>query len=102
VRLQHAQGIAWWARERKVLVADTYNHRVKTVDPYTREVRTLAGAGEPGLTDGGPYEARFWEPGGLAVTPDGTRVYVADTNNHALRMLELDTGRVRTVRVLPG
>lgn len=102
VRLQHAQGIAWWARERKVLVADTYNHRVKTVDPYTREVRTLAGAGQPGLTDGGPYEAHFWEPGGLAITPDGARAYVADTNNHALRMIDLATGHVRTVRVTPG
>lgn len=102
VRLQHAQGIAWWARERKVLVADTYNHRVKTVDPYTREVRSLAGGGEPGLVDGGAYEARFWEPGGLAITPDGARAYVADTNNHALRMIELDSGRVQTVKVLAG
>jgi sugar lactone lactonase YvrE len=98
-RLQHAQGIAWWGRERKVLVADTYNHRVKTVDPYTREARALAGAGEPGLVDGAADEARFWEPGGLAITPDGTRAYVADTNNHALRMVELDTGRVRTVEL---
>ncbi|HET7232422.1 MAG TPA: thioredoxin-like domain-containing protein [Longimicrobium sp.] len=102
VRLQHAQGIAWWARERKVLVADTYNHRVKAVDPYTREARSLAGGGEPGLVDGGPGEARFWEPGGIAITPDGTRAYVADTNNHALRMIDLATGHVRTVRVLPG
>jgi len=99
VRLQHAQGLAWWARERKVLVADTYNHRVKTVDPYTREARTLAGAGEPGLVDGSAEEARFWEPGGLAVTPDGARAYVADTNNHALRMVDLTTGEVRTVEL---
>ena len=99
VRLQHAQGIAWWARERKVLVADTYNHRVKTVDPYTREARALAGAGEPGLADGAADETRFWEPGGIAVTPDGTRAYVADTNNHALRVIDLATREVRTVEL---
>ena len=97
VRLQHAQGIAWWARERKVLIADTYNHRIKALDPYTREVRTLAGAGQPGLDDGGPYEAHFWEPGGIAITPSGARAYVADTNNHALRVIDLATARVRTV-----
>ena len=96
-RLEHAQGLAWWAAEKKVLVADTYNHRVKTIDPYTREVRSLAGGGEPGLADGGPDEARFWEPGGIAATPDGTRAYVADTNNHALRVIDLASGQVRTV-----
>jgi sugar lactone lactonase YvrE len=98
-RLQHAQGLAWWARERKVLVADTYNHRVKTVDPYTREARAFTGSGLAGLEDGGPDDARFWEPGGIAVTPDGTRAYVADTNNHALRVIDLDTRSVRTVRL---
>ena len=98
-RLQHAQGIAWWAREKKILVADTYNHRIKTVDPYTREARTLAGADERGLADGPFAEARFWEPGGIAVTPDGTRAYVADTNNHVIRVLHLDTGEVRTVEL---
>jgi DNA-binding beta-propeller fold protein YncE len=85
-----------------VLVADTYNHRVKTVDPYTREARTLAGSGERGVADGGADEARFWEPGGIAVTPDGTRAYVADTNNHALRVIDLATRQVRTVELRDG
>ena len=98
-RLQHALGVAWWPRERTLLVADTYNHRVKTVSPETREAAAFAGAGEPGFADGGPEEARFWEPGGLAVTPDGRRAYVADTNNHALRVIDLDTREVRTVEL---
>jgi DNA-binding beta-propeller fold protein YncE len=98
-RLEHAQGLAWWAAEKKLLVADTYNHRVKTIDPYTREVRSLAGNGEPGLADGGADEARFWEPGGIAATPDGARAYVADTNNHALRVIDLASGGVRTVEL---
>lgn len=96
-RLQHAQGIAWWPAERKVLVADTYNHRLKTVDPYTREARAFTGAGQAGFADGSADEARFWEPGGLAITPDGARAYVADTNNHALRVVDLATRQVGTV-----
>ena len=98
-RLQHAQGIAWWPAEKQVLVADTYNHRLKTVDPYTREAKAFAGSGEAGLVDGDAAEARFWEPGGVALTPDGTRAYVADTNNHALRVVELATRSVRTVEL---
>ncbi|HEX2187799.1 MAG TPA: thioredoxin-like domain-containing protein [Longimicrobiaceae bacterium] len=101
VRLQHALGVAWWAVERALLVADTYNHRVKRVDPVTCEARSLAGCGGPGLVDGPAEEARFWEPGGIAVAPDGARAYVADTNNHALRAVELRTGRVATVELRP-
>ncbi|HEU0054817.1 MAG TPA: thioredoxin-like domain-containing protein, partial [Longimicrobium sp.] len=84
-RLQHPQGLAWWEAARRILVADTYNHRLKTVDAETREAAAFAGSGEAGLVDGDAGEARFWEPGGLAVTPDGRRAFVADTNNHALR-----------------
>lgn len=98
-RLQHAQGIAWWSARKKVVLADTYNHRIKTVDPYTREAVTLAGGNESGLADGPGDEARFWEPGGVTVTPDGTRAYVADTNNHALRVVDLATREVRTIEL---
>ncbi len=98
-RLQHAQGLAWSPADPSLLVADTYNHRVKRVDPATREARAFAGSGAPGLADGPPELARFWEPGGITVAPDGTRAWVADTNNHALRTVDLRTGRVDTVHL---
>ncbi len=101
-RLQHAQGLAWWAQRRKLLVADTYNHRVKTVDPRSREALAFAGSGAPGLVDGAAEDARFWEPGGISVSVDGTRAYVADTNNHALRVIDLATREVRTVELREG
>jgi sugar lactone lactonase YvrE len=97
VRLQHALGIAWWSGTRELIVADTYNHRIKRVDPARREARAFAGSGEAGLVDGGPEEARFWEPGGIAISPDGLHAFVADTNNHALRSVELSSGRVSTI-----
>lgn len=99
VRLQHPQGLAWWAREGALLVADTYNGRIRRLDPATRQVRTLAGAGEPGFADGDGEEARFWEPGGIAVLPGGEVALVADTNNHAVRRVALATGRVTTLRL---
>jgi thiol-disulfide isomerase/thioredoxin len=101
-RLQHAQGLAWWEARRRLLVADTYNHRVKTVEPETRQAAAFAGSGKAGLADGGPDEARFREPGGVTDTPDGRRAWVADTSNHALRGIDLQTRRVTTVELREG
>lgn len=58
-------------------------------------VRTLAGSGEPGLVDGAAGTARFRGPQGVAVAASGV-VFVADTENHAIRRVELD-GTVTTV-----
>jgi sugar lactone lactonase YvrE len=101
VRLQHPLGLAWWRGRGSLLVADTYNHRIKRVDPATREARVLAGSGEAGLRDGGGEGARFWEPGGIAISCDERHAYVADTNNHQVRVVDLASGTVATL-VLDG
>lgn len=41
---------------------------------------------------------QFDEPGGLCVSPDGQTLYVADTNNHAVRVIDLKTLLVSQVR----
>ncbi len=70
VRLQHALGVA---RHGNVLyVADTFNNKLKRLEPNTREVVTVAGG-----------SGELAEPGGLAVLPDG-RILIADTNHHRL------------------
>ncbi len=78
------------------LVSDTTRHRLVELDADGETVRRHFGTGERGLRDGGPDEARFSEPQGLAVLPDG-RVAVADTVNHALRALDLTTGVTSTL-----
>ena len=50
VRFQHPLGVAW-AGDR-LFVADTYNHKIREVDPSTRRVRTFAGSGVAGDADG--------------------------------------------------
>jgi hypothetical protein len=93
VRLQHPLGLARW--NGKLLIADTYNHRIKLLDPASREVRAFAGSGKPGQADGN--KPSFYEPGGLAVTTD--KLYVADTNNHAIRVVDLKTKETNTLPI---
>ncbi|MEU8444185.1 thioredoxin-like domain-containing protein [Streptomyces microflavus] len=78
------------------LVSDTTRHRLVELDEDGETVRRHFGTGERGLSDGGPDEARFSEPQGLAVLPDG-RIAVADTVNHAIRALNLTTGVTSTL-----
>ena len=93
VRLQHPLGLARW--NDKLLVADTYNHRIKLLDPAARSVKVFAGSGKPGQIDG--ERPSFYEPGGLAVAND--KLYVADTNNHAIRVVDLKTKETRTLQI---
>ena len=90
VKLQHCLGLAYGGG--KLYIADSYNNKVKVCDPATKAVKTLAGSMTPGSTD---EPALFDEPGGLSVA--GNSLYVADTNNHKIRVVALDTGKVRTL-----
>ena len=71
---------------------------MKVVNPRTKECTTLAGTGVPGLNDG-PFEhAQFSEPGGLCVDCEGKSLFIADTNNHCIRVVDLETNEVSKVR----
>jgi len=71
-----------------VYIADTLNQRIRKV-ASNGTISTIAGTGQPGYGgDGGlALSATFSSPRGLTVDPFGT-VYVADTNNNVVRMLE--------------
>ena len=93
VRLQHPLGLITYGD--KLLIADTYNHKIKELDPKQEKVRTLLGTGKPGQTDG-PTPS-FYEPGGLSLA--NSTLYIADTNNHAIRVVDLKTKRASTLRI---
>ncbi|MFF3954050.1 NHL domain-containing thioredoxin family protein [Streptomyces sp. NPDC001890] len=78
------------------LVSDTTRHRLVEIERDSETVRRHVGTGGRGFLDGGPEAARFSEPQGLAVLPDG-RIAVADTVNHAIRALDLATGETTTL-----
>ena len=58
-------------------------------------VLLFAGDGQPGFTDG--KEPRFYEPGGLSFAKN--KLYIADTNNHAIRVVDMKTKEVSTLQI---
>ncbi|CAM4710729.1 unnamed protein product [Leuciscus chuanchicus] len=98
-KLQHPLGVSWNEDSSLLYVADSYNHKIKEVDPNTKQCRLLAGTGEAGNGIGpGFLESSFNEPGGLCVGEGGKLLYVADTNNHHIKVLDLET---KTVSLFP-
>ncbi len=82
-------------RSGRVFFADRLNRRVRVIDT-TGVVRTLAGDGSAVYSgDGGPAEAAgLVEPNGLALSPDQSRLFIADVAGHRVRVVDLATGTI--------
>lgn len=79
---------------RRLFIADGGHHRIVIADP-SGQVRSVAGAGEAGFADGAFATAGFRHPQGMALVDE--HLYVADTENHAIRRLSLTARTVETV-----
>ncbi|MGB9428322.1 MAG: thioredoxin-like domain-containing protein [Gammaproteobacteria bacterium] len=84
VHLQHDLGIAWHGG--LLYIADTYNSKLKVLDPRTRRVTTLTGG-----------DGQFDEPGGLSVA--GDMLYVADTDHNRIALVNLKTRAVTALKL---
>jgi sugar lactone lactonase YvrE len=91
VRLQHALGVCW--AEGKLFIADTYNSKIKALDPAKRSCETFLG----GEKDGWLAGPLFNEPAGLSYAAG--KLYVADTNAHRIRVVDLKTKAVSTLKL---
>jgi DNA-binding beta-propeller fold protein YncE len=71
---------------------------VYRIDSKAQRIHHIAGTGEKGYTgDGGPARlAKLSGPKGTAWAPDGN-LYIADTESHTIRQINLSTGIIRTV-----
>lgn len=107
--LQHPTGITWL--DGQLYLTDSFNHKVRRLDPDRRATSTVAGTGSPGLRDatsgqdGEGSEALFFEPEAIEADERRRCLWVADTNNHRIRCIDrLDSEvRVRTLEILePG
>jgi sugar lactone lactonase YvrE len=82
-----------------VYVADRDNHVVRRIHPWgsvevvagTMDVSGFAGDG------GAATDARLAGPRDIALSPDESLLYIADTGNHRVRKVDLSTGIITTV-----
>src|SRR5262249_34930181 len=95
VRLQHALGVAW--HEGLLYVADTYNSKLKVLDPEKRSCTTFLGGDVAVWGDGWLAGPLFSEPGGLSFA--GDKLYVADTNAHRIRVVDIKKKTVATLQL---
>lgn len=94
--LQHCLDVEY--SDNCLWIADTYNHKIKLVNLNNGECKTVVGDGEIGLCDGIGMKARFSEPSGLSIWVKN--LYIADTNNHAIRCVNLDSMEVKTLNFI--
>ncbi|HEX4976276.1 MAG TPA: thioredoxin-like domain-containing protein, partial [Nocardioides sp.] len=79
--------VVWW-RDR-VWVAMAGVHQLWTFDPRTGTAEVAAGTANEGLVDGPAAEAWFAQTSGLSVSPDGRRLWLADSETSSLRCVEV-------------
>ncbi|HVA62379.1 MAG TPA: hypothetical protein VNF74_01545, partial [Terriglobales bacterium] len=90
-------GLVWLPSQNVIYISDTGNGAIRKLDLSTQTVTTIAGTDAAGYVDGPLLSARFNHPYGILASPDGTKLYVADTGNNAIRLVDLAAGTVSTI-----
>ncbi len=90
VRLQHALGVQY--RNGKLYITDTYNSKLKLIDPKDRTCKTI----EIKVSEK-DKEPVLNEPGGLSFA--GDKLYIADTNSHRIRVFDTKTNEISTLQL---
>lgn len=107
-KLQHPLGVHFIPEKNVIIVTDTYNHKIKVVDPFRNEIFSWLGNGQSNIVDEATFKASFNEPSGVSSLYDEARrdvkVYICDTNNHCIRRIYYDQGVVETpaIRGVPA
>ena len=86
------------APDGRLFVTDSGNNLIRVISADGATVSTYAGDASPGTIDyldGSTSTARFNLPYGIAVATDG-RVFVADRDNHSIRLIDAEGSTVST------
>ena len=102
-KLQHPLGVHFIPEKNVILVTDTFNHKIKVVDPFRNEIFSWLGNGKNKIADETTFKASFNEPSGISSLYDeekrDVKVYICDTNNHCIRRTYYDIGSVETPKI---
>ncbi|XP_047130370.1 NHL repeat-containing protein 2 isoform X1 [Hydra vulgaris] len=101
----HVAGITLDPILELLYIADSGNHRIRILYLSNNRVDTVAGLPSPGFVDQSTVSSQFNNPQSVAIirTDDfKRRLYVADTDNHAIRVIHLETDFSGEVKTLAG
>ncbi len=94
--MQHPLGL--FADEKNIYIADSYNHAIRTYDVAYKTLSTLSGNGKAGTLEDEITQSQFNEPNDIEKV--GNLLYITDTNNHAIRIINLAEGKVSTLPII--
>ncbi|MGQ9864189.1 MAG: thioredoxin-like domain-containing protein [Bacteroidia bacterium] len=83
-------------RGKRLFVSDSNHNRILILSP-SGEVLEVVGSGAEGAEDGSFDQASFFRPQGLAYDENADVLYVADTDNHLIRLVDFQRKEVRTI-----
>ncbi len=92
VLLQHPLGVV--AHKNELLIADSYNHKIKSLQLADTAVTTISGTGKAGNAIS---PTQYSEPGGLCLF--GNFALIADTNNHRIIALNLNNKEAVVIEI---
>jgi len=95
-RFNHPAGLVTGA-DGKLYVNDYGNNRIRSIDPVTATVVTIAGNGTAGTVDGIGANARLSALSDIAAAADGMLYFTQNSDSHAVRQLNPATGQVTTL-----
>ncbi|XP_064615847.1 NHL repeat-containing protein 2-like [Liolophura sinensis] len=82
-------------------VADSYNHKIKKIDVTTKQCTSYVGCGTAGNSVAGHLrEVTLNEPGGVCVDRAKGILYIADTNNHCIKTVNVKTNVMRPFPII--
>lgn len=97
-KFRNPNGLSLAADGLTLFIADAGNHKIRKINLANNLVTTLAGIGAAGSSDNAVGTlAAFNTPKGVATLPNGSVVYISDTFNSIIRMIDVATTSVTTI-----
>ncbi len=96
--MQHPLGL--FADDKEIFIADSYNHSIRKFALETGKLENYLGNGARGDAVGDAAVVRLNEPNAIVI--GGGKMFIADTDNNAIKVYDVKTGKVSNLNVVPS
>ncbi len=82
-----------------IYIADTFNHKIRKIDKVSQAITTIAGTGQAGYSGDGSaaVSAQLDTPTGIALSAQGSYLFIADSQNKVIRAINLYNSKIKTI-----